>query len=197
MTCTPPVTPAKAGVQNILKRLDSCFRRNDGVRLPPIGQTPMTGWSQRNMKIPFRRKPWHPQEKTKPDEKEVAMARKEDTKIVQVLHPVCCGLDVHKDSVTACLIVETPAGQRIEQREFRTFTHDLRTLKEWLLDNECPVVAIEEYRSLLAPGLQCFGGSGSGNSRQCPPYQASARSKDRHVRQQMACRTSQTRTGTR
>jgi len=27
------VTPAKAGVQNVLKRLDSCFRRNDGEGL--------------------------------------------------------------------------------------------------------------------------------------------------------------------
>jgi hypothetical protein len=28
---TNDVTPAKAGVQNPLKRLDSCFRRNDGI----------------------------------------------------------------------------------------------------------------------------------------------------------------------
>jgi hypothetical protein len=26
------VTPAKAGVQNALKRLDSCFHRNDEIR---------------------------------------------------------------------------------------------------------------------------------------------------------------------
>ncbi len=26
------VTPAKAGVQEVLKRLDSCFRRNDNLR---------------------------------------------------------------------------------------------------------------------------------------------------------------------
>jgi hypothetical protein len=26
------VTPAKAGVQNLLKELDSCFRRNDNKR---------------------------------------------------------------------------------------------------------------------------------------------------------------------
>jgi len=27
-----PVTPAKAGVQEVVKRLDSCFRRNDDLR---------------------------------------------------------------------------------------------------------------------------------------------------------------------
>jgi hypothetical protein len=32
------VTPAKAGVQNILKYLDSGFRRNDGIWAPRIGQ---------------------------------------------------------------------------------------------------------------------------------------------------------------
>ncbi len=87
------------------------------------------------------------------------MARKEDTKIVQVLHPICCGLDVHKDSVTACLIVETPAGERIEQREFRTFTRDLRALKEWLLNNECPVVAIESTGVYWRPVFNVLEGT--------------------------------------
>jgi hypothetical protein len=32
------VTPAKAGVQNILEYLDSGVRRNDGTRVPRIGQ---------------------------------------------------------------------------------------------------------------------------------------------------------------
>ncbi len=87
------------------------------------------------------------------------MARKEDTKIVQVLHPICCGLDVHKDSVTACLVAETPAGERIEQREFRTFTRDLRSLKEWLLDNECPVVAIESTGVYWRPVFNVLEGT--------------------------------------
>jgi transposase len=111
------------------------------------------------MKIPFRRKPWHPQEKNKQIEWEVAMARREDSKIVQVLHPICCGLDVHKDSVTACLIAVTPAGERIEQREFRTFTRDLRALKEWLLENECPVVAMESTGVYWRPVFNVLEGT--------------------------------------
>jgi transposase len=71
------------------------------------------------------------------------MARKEDTRVLEVLHPICCGLDVHKESVTACLIAQTATGEHVEHREFGTFTRELRTLKEWLLDSECPVVAIE------------------------------------------------------
>jgi len=71
------------------------------------------------------------------------MAKKEDSRVLEVLHPICCGLDVHKESVTACLISRTATGERVERRKFGTFTRELRILKEWLLDNECPVVAIE------------------------------------------------------
>lgn len=71
------------------------------------------------------------------------MARKEDTRVLQVLHPICCGLDVHKEKITCCLIAETATGERVEHREFGAFTVELRALKEWLLDNECPIVAME------------------------------------------------------
>ena len=87
------------------------------------------------------------------------MARKEDTKIVQVLHPICCGLDVHKESVTACLIAQTPAGERIEQRQFRTLTRDLKALKDWLLDNECPTVAIESTGVYWRPVFNVLEGT--------------------------------------
>jgi transposase len=71
------------------------------------------------------------------------MAREQNTKVLEVLHPVCCGLDVHKKIITACLIVQTASGETLEQREFGAFTKDLEELKEWLLENECPVVAME------------------------------------------------------
>jgi len=87
------------------------------------------------------------------------MAEKEDTKIVHVVHPICCGLDVHKALVTACLIVQTPSGDRIEQREFRAFTRDLRELKEWLLANECPVVAIESTGVYWRPVFNVLEGA--------------------------------------
>jgi transposase len=87
------------------------------------------------------------------------MAPKEDSKIVQVVHPICCGLDVHKETVTACLIVQTPTGEHIEQREFCTVTRHLRALKEWLLDNECPVVAIESTGVYWRPVFNVLEGS--------------------------------------
>jgi hypothetical protein len=38
---------------------------------------------------------------------------------MQVVHEVCCGLDVHKKSVTACVL--WASGRRRQTREFGTF----------------------------------------------------------------------------
>src|SRR5256884_2166011 len=49
---------------------------------------------------------------------------------MQVVHEVCCGLDVHKKSVTACVL--WAAGRRRQTREFGTFTQELLELADWL-----------------------------------------------------------------
>jgi transposase len=72
------------------------------------------------------------------------MTRKDDSRIIRIVHPICCGLDVHKESVSACVIFPDNNGE--EQHEikvFGTFTDDLKLLRQWLLDHECPVVAME------------------------------------------------------
>lgn len=72
------------------------------------------------------------------------MTRMQHTAVVTVLHPICCGLDVHKETVNACLIVTNSDGEDIAQFEvFRTFTDDLIRLREWLLAHDCPIVAME------------------------------------------------------
>lgn len=72
------------------------------------------------------------------------MTRSEDSKIIGIVHPICCGLDVHKESISACVVYPDKDG--VDQHEikvFRTFTDDLMRLKVWLLDHECPVAAME------------------------------------------------------
>lgn len=55
-----------------------------------------------------------------------------------------CGLDVHKASITACVRLPGPEGQRIEQIEtFGTMTSDLLALKDWLSANGVTHVAME------------------------------------------------------
>src|SRR3981081_4098202 len=49
---------------------------------------------------------------------------------MQVVHEVCCGLDVHKKSVTACVLWAT--GRRRQTREFGAFTRELLELGDWL-----------------------------------------------------------------
>lgn len=58
---------------------------------------------------------------------------------MKVVHQHCCGLDVHKKSVTACLI--TPQGR--ETRTFSTMTDGLRDLCQWLQGSGCTHVAME------------------------------------------------------
>lgn len=72
------------------------------------------------------------------------MTKHSNSTLIQIVHPVCCGLDVHKDKISACLITIDEAGaEQHEIREFSTFTQDLKKMKEWLLENNCPVVAME------------------------------------------------------
>jgi transposase len=63
---------------------------------------------------------------------------------MEVLYSRCCGLDIHKKSVVACLII-TESGQKPvkETRIFRTMTADLLALADWLSDMGCTHVAME------------------------------------------------------
>ena len=71
------------------------------------------------------------------------MTHKNNNKIISVVHPICCGLDVHKDMVSACIIItEADGEQTFVVREFTTFTDDLYGLKSWLSSHACPVVAM-------------------------------------------------------
>src|SRR5919199_2413838 len=61
-----------------------------------------------------------------------------------VVHPICCGLDVHPASVVACLRCVGDDGQvRLERREYGPTHSELLTLGEWLLAEHCPIVAME------------------------------------------------------
>lgn len=58
---------------------------------------------------------------------------------MEVVHKRCCGLDVHKDTVVACLL--TPGSREI--RTFRTTTDQLREMVLWLTESDCWHVAME------------------------------------------------------
>ena len=63
---------------------------------------------------------------------------------MQVQYERCCGIDVHKETVTACLIVPGPDGQPVkETRTFSTMTGALTDLAQWLKEQGCTHVAME------------------------------------------------------
>jgi transposase len=63
---------------------------------------------------------------------------------MEVLYPRCCGLDVHKKDLKACLIVaESGERQRKEVRSFSTMTDDLERLADWLQSQGVTHVAME------------------------------------------------------
>jgi len=60
------------------------------------------------------------------------------------VHRNCCGLDVHKQTIAACLIREDGNGKSYkEKRLFGTMTQELRELSGWLREAEVSAIAME------------------------------------------------------
>jgi transposase len=66
---------------------------------------------------------------------------------MQAVYERCCGLDVHKKMIVACLLV----GSKPELRSFGTSTEDLRKMAQWLLEHECQIAAMESTGAYWKP----------------------------------------------
>lgn len=62
---------------------------------------------------------------------------------MEVLLETCCGLDVHAEFVTACVLSGSGTKPQKQIREFKTTTAGLLALREWLVDLQCRPVAME------------------------------------------------------
>jgi transposase len=63
---------------------------------------------------------------------------------MEVIYPRCCGLDVHKQTVVACLVTPGPNGApRKAVRTFGTMAEDLAALGDWLAEAGCTHAAME------------------------------------------------------
>ncbi len=62
---------------------------------------------------------------------------------MEVLYPDCAGLDVHKDTVVACLRRMANGTVRREVRTYKTTTKDLLALSDWLAAAGCTHIAME------------------------------------------------------
>jgi transposase len=63
---------------------------------------------------------------------------------MQVIHPICAGMDVHKQDVKVCLVWRDADDQRQQEiRTYATTTGALLQLSDWLAQSRCPIVAME------------------------------------------------------
>lgn len=72
--------------------------------------------------------------------------------MLKIVYPICCGMDVHKSFVVAC--VASTNGQGItsyKSRRFSTFTGDLRRCAAWLAENNCADVCMESTGKYWIP----------------------------------------------
>jgi transposase len=60
---------------------------------------------------------------------------------MDVVHEVCCGMDVHKKSVTACVL--WASARRRQKQKFGTFTKNLLEMSAWLRSCGVTHVALE------------------------------------------------------
>jgi transposase len=71
---------------------------------------------------------------------------------MEIVHKACAGLDVHKKTVVAAIIVPGERGElRKEVRTFGTMTSDLLALSDWLMACEVSHVAMESSGEYWKP----------------------------------------------
>ena len=79
---------------------------------------------------------------------------------MEVVYRCCCGIDVHKKVIVACLV--NGGGQ--ELREFGTTTSEIKSLANWLTESGCEMIAMEStgvfwkplYNFVRVNGFECY-----------------------------------------
>ncbi len=72
--------------------------------------------------------------------------------MLKIVYPICCGLDVHKTFVCACIASTDSKGvTTYKSHRFSTFTKGLKMLLNWLLSNNCHDVCMESTGKYWIP----------------------------------------------
>ena len=63
---------------------------------------------------------------------------------LKIVYQICCGIDVHKTFVVACIAATNSKGvTSYKSHRFSTYTKGLKELSQWLLENNCKDVCME------------------------------------------------------
>lgn len=72
--------------------------------------------------------------------------------MLKIVYPICCGMDVHKSFVVACIASTNDHGvTTYKSKRFSTFTGDLRRCAAWLAENNCKDVCMESTGKYWIP----------------------------------------------
>jgi transposase len=72
--------------------------------------------------------------------------------MLKIVYPICCGIDVHKKFLVACIASTNDNGvTTYKSCRFSTFTNGLRKLAQWLSSNFCPYVCMESTGKYWIP----------------------------------------------
>ena len=71
---------------------------------------------------------------------------------LKIVYKICCGIDVHKTFVVACIASTDSNGVTIyEHHRFSTYTKGLKDLLQWLLKHNCKDVCMESTGKYWIP----------------------------------------------
>ena len=72
--------------------------------------------------------------------------------MLKIVYPICCGIDVRKSFVVACIATTDDKGvTTYKKKRFSTFTSDLRRCASWLEENNCTDVCMESTGKYWIP----------------------------------------------
>ena len=71
---------------------------------------------------------------------------------MKIVHPICCGLDIHKNIIVATIATTDSNGiTTYEQSTFSTFNRDVVKLRDWLLSHNCRHACMESTGKYWIP----------------------------------------------
>ena len=72
--------------------------------------------------------------------------------MLKIVYPICCGMDVHKSFIVACIASTNDKGvTTYKSKRFSTFTNELRHCAAWLAENDCKDVCMESTGKYWIP----------------------------------------------
>ena len=80
------------------------------------------------------------------------MVQKEVPMALKIVYKICCGIDVHKTFVVACVATTNKQGvTTYDSHRFSTYTKGLKELLQWLLAHNCKDVCMESTGKYWIP----------------------------------------------